>query len=71
MDHKRKPDFWTMPVNDLLDIIGWSKGVLAHKMGIGLRPTQRMCHGELPHNVREWLVVLAEHHWFHEYPKDW
>lgn len=72
MDHTRKPCFQVMTANALLDIIGWSKSTFAYRLGIGLRPAQRMCStNDLPFNVREWLIVLAEHHWFHENPKDW
>jgi hypothetical protein len=71
-----KPDFHRLTPNELLDCIGWSKPTLAHRTGVGLRVVSRWCNSgnpkyEMPVTVRDWLICLAEFHWFHPHPKDW
>lgn len=68
-----KPCFRALSLTELLEIIGWSKGHLAHVLHCKQRSVLRWSNGDFatPVNVRDWLELLAEHHWFHRFPKDW
>jgi ribosome-binding protein aMBF1 (putative translation factor) len=60
-------------IDQLLNVIGWNKSELAHRLGRNLRTVQRWASGqnETPREVLQWLERLAAAHEDNPAPVGW